>query len=405
MAINICPAPNTSVNFELNSGLSYEAEPGLQRLAMLLFGAKINGGSATFDGTNNSYLKWGTQSLVVPGLWRISSIYNSASATYSCFASLLDSAITAGAKSLDIVWSKPEIDKGQGAFITLTGVDQLNPIRSTDLETKVMTNDPNTIITNPAQAVFAGDIIFAVWSSNVHPGYPYGPYGYTPLYTRDVYSGDRVCVWYKKILVDGTEAPKVTAHGGNAAYSLLTIVVRASTTMPPDILVTTLDPMMVNSTFSQSLVAFNQSAAWSVTGGSLPTGLTLSAAGVLSGTPTSTGGYSFTVQATNSFGSTQRSFNGSVLAVSGTKQTVTVAGLPKPTNAYSVLDGLSIAGANGDTIEFDSLSSAGSAVTVRANGTYSLASTTGLHAFQCRVRSVSQGNAWSNYFTVATNSA
>jgi hypothetical protein len=39
---------------------------------------------------------------------------------------------------------------------------------------------------------------------------------------------------------------------------------------------------------------------WGATGGSLPAGISLSSSGMLSGTPTSTGSFSFTVQATDS---------------------------------------------------------------------------------------------------------
>jgi large repetitive protein len=41
-----------------------------------------------------------------------------------------------------------------------------------------------------------------------------------------------------------------------------------------------------------------------VTSGTLPSGLTLSGSGVLSGTPTTTGTYDFTVGATDSLGNT-----------------------------------------------------------------------------------------------------
>jgi large repetitive protein len=41
-----------------------------------------------------------------------------------------------------------------------------------------------------------------------------------------------------------------------------------------------------------------------ITGGTLPTGLTLSTAGVLSGTPTALGTFSFTVTVTDSVGGT-----------------------------------------------------------------------------------------------------
>jgi hypothetical protein len=54
---------------------------------------------------------------------------------------------------------------------------------------------------------------------------------------------------------------------------------------------------------------------WSVASGALPAGLTLSSAGVLSGTPITGGSSTFTVQATNSAGS-------------ATSSSITIAALP-----------------------------------------------------------------------------
>ena len=48
---------------------------------------------------------------------------------------------------------------------------------------------------------------------------------------------------------------------------------------------------------------------WSVSSGSLPPGLTLSTAGVLSGTPTQTGNFTFTVRAANEVGNNDRTFS------------------------------------------------------------------------------------------------
>jgi PKD repeat protein len=52
-----------------------------------------------------------------------------------------------------------------------------------------------------------------------------------------------------------------------------------------------------------------------VTGGSLPAGLALSSGGVLSGTPTTAGAYSFTVTATNAAGNDTQTYSGSVAAL------------------------------------------------------------------------------------------
>ena len=49
--------------------------------------------------------------------------------------------------------------------------------------------------------------------------------------------------------------------------------------------------------------------AWSITAGNLPTGLTMSSSGLISGTPTATGIYTFTVYASNSAGFTSSQFS------------------------------------------------------------------------------------------------
>jgi hypothetical protein len=64
--------------------------------------------------------------------------------------------------------------------------------------------------------------------------------------------------------------------------------------------------------YTTTLAASNSPTSWAVTAGSVP-GLSLSNAGVLSGTPTTSGTYTLTVMATNSAGSTAAAF---VLTVS-----------------------------------------------------------------------------------------
>ena len=65
---------------------------------------------------------------------------------------------------------------------------------------------------------------------------------------------------------------------------------------------TTLPNATTGTAYSQTLTAFGGTApySWSVTSGSLPAGLALSTAGVISGTPSSVGTSTFTVQVTDS---------------------------------------------------------------------------------------------------------
>jgi hypothetical protein len=80
----------------------------------------------------------------------------------------------------------------------------------------------------------------------------------------------------------------------------------------PRITTTALDPLQVGVAFSQQLVATgDEPITWS---GTVPDGLTLSSTGLLSGTPTTAGAYSFTVTATNAGGSDDQLYTGTIAA-------------------------------------------------------------------------------------------
>ncbi|MDQ4628895.1 beta strand repeat-containing protein, partial [Janthinobacterium lividum] len=88
------------------------------------------------------------------------------------------------------------------------------------------------------------------------------------------------------------------AANGTRAYAL---TVNAPTiTVAP----TVMPAMTVGLAYSQGITAANGTATYTyaITGGSLPTGLSLAANGTLSGTPTAAGPYNFTVSATDSSG-------------------------------------------------------------------------------------------------------
>jgi PKD repeat protein len=82
------------------------------------------------------------------------------------------------------------------------------------------------------------------------------------------------------------------------------------TSAAPTITTTTLDSLRVGIAFSQQLAATGDTPiTWA---GTPPAGLTLSSAGLLSGTPTTEGAYSFTVTATNAEGSDEQLYAGNV---------------------------------------------------------------------------------------------
>ena len=86
---------------------------------------------------------------------------------------------------------------------------------------------------------------------------------------------------------------------------------------------TSLPNGIVGAAYSQTLVAAGGSGSysWSIASGSLPPGLSLSSAGVISGTPTTAGTYTFTVQVSDGIGTVTQSLSitiGVALSISTT---------------------------------------------------------------------------------------
>ncbi len=100
--------------------------------------------------------------------------------------------------------------------------------------------------------------------------------------------------------------------------------------------ITTASPLplgKLNAAYSATLAASGGTPpySWSVTSGSLPAGLALSAAGVVSGTPTAYGTSNITVQATDSAATPQSASAAFVLQVSGGPLAIATASLPSGT--------------------------------------------------------------------------
>jgi hypothetical protein len=91
---------------------------------------------------------------------------------------------------------------------------------------------------------------------------------------------------------------QVTDSGGHTATKALSIAIGAAVTVTTP----ALPDGVVGLMYSQTLAAGGGTTpyTWSITSGSLPAGLTLSSAGVVSGTPTAAGSSTFTVQVTDS---------------------------------------------------------------------------------------------------------
>ncbi|HYA16788.1 MAG TPA: putative Ig domain-containing protein, partial [Bryobacteraceae bacterium] len=95
----------------------------------------------------------------------------------------------------------------------------------------------------------------------------------------------------------------VTDQAGNRAQAALGILVNP----PLTIQTTSLKNAIDGAPYAQSLAATGGSGTytWSISGGSLPSGLSLSSSGTLSGTPNVSGPFSFTAQVTDQAGNTK----------------------------------------------------------------------------------------------------
>lgn len=113
------------------------------------------------------------------------------------------------------------------------------------------------------------------------------------------------------IWIGGYEQP-INYVAGDVWMSIVSV----GSPTPPSIVTVSLNSMTVGEAFFQTLTASGDSPiTWTVSIGALPAGLSLdSGTGVLSGTPTTAGSYSFTIDASNSGGSDTQAYTGSVIA-------------------------------------------------------------------------------------------
>ena len=118
----------------------------------------------------------------------------------------------------------------------------------------------------------------------------------------------------RRVDLSSTTAPSSASSAARTALTGRgwTVVVDAGATAPT-VTTTSLAAMTQGAATSQTLAATGSAAiTWAVTAGALPAGLSLSSGGVLSGTPTGSGAYSFTVTATNSAGSDDQAYTGTI---------------------------------------------------------------------------------------------
>ncbi|MCL1850350.1 MAG: putative Ig domain-containing protein [Bacteroidetes bacterium] len=139
------------------------------------------------------------------------------------------------------------------------------------------------------------------------------------------------------IHADGTLGGRFTSAGGWTTFNGLLPGFVVPTPMPvhlrltdaPVITTETLPNGEIDIPYSHTLTATGATPiTWVLQGGSLPTGLSLSTAGVISGTPTTAGAFFISVRATNSIGSDIKNFILTVIDVNTTPPTITTTTLP-----------------------------------------------------------------------------
>lgn len=117
-----------------------------------------------------------------------------------------------------------------------------------------------------------------------------------------VKNGDIVKVKHTSATITGKKASSKVIIGGAVGYFISTTNAAPSPAL--DITTTSVPNGTVSTAYSATLTANNGAApySWSVGSGSLPAGLSLSTAGVISGTPFTSGTASFSIQVTDSKG-------------------------------------------------------------------------------------------------------
>ncbi|MBQ3397455.1 MAG: putative Ig domain-containing protein, partial [Synergistaceae bacterium] len=127
---------------------------------------------------------------------------------------------------------------------------------------------------------------------------------------------------------EGTATFTVTASmpGYTGAEKQLSLTVSQTPTIT--ITTTELPSGIFGTAYSAALTSSTSGAAWSVSSGNLPDGLTLSTSGTISGTPTRTGTFTFTVRAVYDSAAAEKQFT---VTISVKRPEIMTSGLPDGT--------------------------------------------------------------------------
>jgi sugar lactone lactonase YvrE len=170
------------------------------------------------------------------------------------------------------------------------------------------------------------------------------PAGMT-LSSAGVLSGTPTAAGTFNFTVTATDSSTGTGpYTGSRAYAL-TVSAPTITVSP-----TTMPSATVAASYSQSISAAGGTGPYTfaVSAGSLPAGLSLSSAGILSGTPTAGGSFTFTVRATDSTTGTGAPFSGSrAFTLTVNAPTVTVSPTTLPGGTYNAAYSQTLAASGG----------------------------------------------------------
>ncbi len=180
---------------------------------------------------------------------------------------------------------------------------------------------------------------------------------------------------------NGTKFSVVVSNAaGNATSTAATLTVNVASTL--QITTSQLSGGFVAGGYSATLAATGGSApySWSLASGSLPNGLTLSSAGVLSGTPSLAGSFSFSVQVKDASSATaSRNFSINIASPSPS------VSITSPASGSSVSGTVSVSGTASDSVSITSVQVAVD------GGNYSPASGTNTWSFNLNTNSLSNG--------------
>jgi hypothetical protein len=172
-----------------------------------------------------------------------------------------------------------------------------------------------------------------------------------------------------------------------------------NTVTPVSIVTNSLPASFVGTPYSQSISATNGTVPYTfvLSTGTLPSGLTLSSSGAVSGTPTTPGTSTFTVKVTDSSspsGAATASFN---LTVAAPPLTITTATLPTPTLGYAYSQTISVSGGTAPYTFSLQSGSLPAGLTLATNGTISgTPATAGANTFVVKVNDSSSTQLTAN---------